>query len=110
MVKKLYVGGLPYATTDDQLKDAFAQAGTVESATILMDKMTGRSKGFGFVEMSTEEEAQKAIDMWHGKDFGGRLLTVNEARPREDRPRTGGGNRFNNDRGGYGSPRGERSW
>ena len=101
MAKKLYVGGLPYATTDAELADAFSQAGTVQSATIIMDRMSGRSKGFGFVEMATDEEAQKAIDMWNGKDFGGRTLTVNEARPMEARaPRSGGygGNRG----GGYG--------
>ncbi|MBM3257106.1 MAG: RNA-binding protein [Candidatus Liptonbacteria bacterium] len=92
MAKRLYVGGLPYSTTQDELKDAFAQAGTVESASIITDKMSGRSKGFGFVEMSTDAEAQKAIEMWNGKDFGGRKLTVNEARPMEARaPRSGGG-------------------
>lgn len=110
MAKKLYVGGLPYATTDAELKDAFAQAGAVESATIIMDKMSGRSKGFGFVEMSSDEDAQKAIEMFNGKDFGGRTLTVNEARPMEDRPRRdfrGGGG----DRGGYGARSGGgRSW
>jgi len=104
MAKKLYIGGLPYSTTDDQLKDAFAQAGSVTSATIIMDKMTGRSKGFGFVEMSTEDEAQAAISMWNGKDFGGRTLTVNEARPMEERPRggNGGGNNFRGDSRGFG--------
>ena len=86
MAKRLYVGGLPYATTEDALRTAFAQAGTVESANIIMDRMTGRSKGFGFVEMSTDAEAQAAIDMWNGKDFDGRRLTVNEARPLEERP------------------------
>jgi len=86
MAKKLYVGGLSYNTTDDTLKNAFAQAGTVESATIIMDKMTGRSKGFGFVEMSTDEEAQKAIEMWDGKELDGRAIKVNEARPMEARP------------------------
>lgn len=91
MSQKLYVGGLPYSTTDNELKDAFSQAGGVVSATIIMDKMTGRSKGFGFVEMSTEEEAQKAIEMLNGKDFGGRNITVNVARPLE--PRNGGGSR-----------------
>lgn len=107
MAKKLYVGGLPYSTTDNELKDAFAQAGAVSSAIIIMDKMTGRSKGFGFVEFASDEDAQKAIDMWNGKDFGGRTLTVNEARPMEERPRRdfrgggggdwgGGGNRRNN--------------
>lgn len=107
MAKKLYVGGLPYSTTDSELKDAFAQAGAVESAVIIMDKMSGRSKGFGFVEMAADEDAQKAIDMWNGKDFGGRSLTVNEARPMEERPRRdfrGGGG--GNDRGGYGGGRG----
>ncbi|MBI4709263.1 MAG: RNA-binding protein [Candidatus Portnoybacteria bacterium] len=99
MAKKLYVGGLSYSTTEDSLKDAFAQAGTVESATIILDKMSGRSKGFGFVEMATDEEAEKAIEMWNGKEFEGRNLTVNEARPMEARPprrdfnRGGGGGR-----------------
>jgi RNA recognition motif-containing protein len=106
MAKKLYVGGLPYSTTDDELKNAFAQAGTVESATVIMDKMTGRSKGFGFVEMTSDSEAQAAIDMWNGKDFGGRNITVNEARPKEDRPARsggfrGGGRGFGGGRGGY---------
>lgn len=95
MAKKLYVGGLPYSTTDDQLKEAFAQAGAVSSAIIIMDKMTGRSKGFGFVEFGNDDDAQKAIDLWNGKDFGGRSLTVNEARPMEARPRR-------DDRGGNG--------
>lgn len=91
MATKLYVGGLPYSTTQDALQAAFAQAGNVTSATIIMDRMSGRSKGFGFVEMSTEEEAQKAIEMFNGKDFEGRTLTVNEARPLEPRaPRSGG--------------------
>jgi RNA recognition motif-containing protein len=106
MAKKLYVGGLPYSTSDSELKDAFSQVGAVESAVIIMDKMSGRSKGFGFVEMSSDEDAQKAIEMWNGKDFGGRTLTVNEARPMEERPRrdfrSGGGN----DRGGFGGGRG----
>ena len=107
MAKKLYVGGLPYSTTDAELKDAFAQVGAVDSAVIIMDKMSGRSKGFGFVEMSSDEDAQKAIDMWNGKDFGGRTLTVNEARPMEERPRRdfrGGGGSGGS--GGYGGGRG----
>lgn len=87
MAKKLYVGGIPYSTTEDDLKGAFAQAGEVLSAAIIIDKMTGRSKGFGFVEMANEADADKAIDMWNGKDFQGRTLTVNEARPLEERPR-----------------------
>ena len=103
MAKKLYVGGLPYATTDDELKEAFQQAGTVEIATIIMDKMSGRSKGFGFVEMVTDEEAQAAIELWNGKDFGGRKLTVNEARPMEERPRN---NFRGNGGGGYSGGRG----
>lgn len=81
MAKKLYVGGLSYDTTQESLQTYFAQAGTVETATVIMDKMSGRSKGFGFVEMATDEEAQKAIEMFNGKEFEGRPLTVNEARP-----------------------------
>ncbi|MBI1984490.1 MAG: RNA-binding protein [Candidatus Wildermuthbacteria bacterium] len=91
MAKKLYVGGLSYGTSEDTLKQTFAQAGAVESAMIIMDRATGRSKGFGFVEMSTEEEAQKAIEMFNGKELEGRTLTVNEARPMEPRPRREGG-------------------
>ncbi len=81
MAKKLYVGGLSYDTTQESLQTYFAQAGTVETSTVIMDKMSGRSKGFGFVEMATDEEAQKAIAMFNGKEFEGRTLTVNEARP-----------------------------
>lgn len=107
MAKKLYVGGLPYSTRDEELRDHFAQAGEVTSATIIMDKMTGRSKGFGFVEMANDNEADAAIEMFNGKDFGGRNLTVNEARPMEDRPartfdRNAGGNRAGGFRGGNG--------
>jgi len=87
MAKKLYVGNLSYNMTEDSLKDTFSAAGTVESAIIIKDKMSGRSKGFGFVEMSTDEEAQKAIGMLNGKELDGRALTVNEARPMEERPR-----------------------
>lgn len=85
MAKKLFVGGLPYSTTDSELSDAFSKAGTVTSATIISDRMTGRSKGFGFVEMANDDEAEAAISMWNGKDFGGRSLTVNEARPMQER-------------------------
>ena len=89
MAKKLYVGGLNYDTNESALKAAFEKAGTVESATIIMDKMTGRSRGFGFVEMATEEEAQNAISMLNGKELDGRTLIVNEAREMEERkPRT----------------------
>ena len=90
MAKKLYVGGLPYSSTADSLKTAFSQAGAVESAVVIMDKMTGRSKGFGFVEMSNDNEAEAAIQMFNGKDFEGRNITVNEARPLEPRGDRGG--------------------
>ena len=95
MAKKLYVGGLPYKTTNDELKAHFEAAGTVSSATVIMDKMTGRSKGFGFVEMENDADADKAISMFDGKDYDGRNLTVNEARPMEARPQSGGGFRGN---------------
>ncbi len=85
MAKKLYVGGLAWATTDESLSAAFAQAGTVISAVVIKDKFSGRSKGFGFVEME-EAEANAAIEMWNGKELDGRTITVNEARPMEDRP------------------------
>lgn len=98
MSTKLYVGGLPYSSTEDGLRDHFSQAGSVASASIIMDKMTGRSRGFGFVEMADEEGAQKAVEMFNGKDFEGRTLTVNEARPKEDRPRSGGFGGGRNDR------------
>ncbi len=92
MTKKLYVGGLSYNTTEATLKEAFSAVGTVESAVIIIDKMTNRSKGFGFVEMATDEEAQKAIETLNGKELDGRTLKVNEAKPMEPRaPRTGGG-------------------
>jgi len=99
MGKKLYVGNLPYNTNDADLEQLFAQHGTVESAQVIIDKMSGRSKGFGFVEMSNDQEAQAAIGALNGKDFGGRALTVNEAKPREDR---GGGPRGGGSRGGGG--------
>lgn len=86
MSKRLYVGGLSYSTTQDGLREAFAQAGTVQDASIVMDKITGRSRGFGFVEMANDDEANKAIEMWNGKELDGRRLTVNEARPMAERP------------------------
>jgi len=92
MAKKLFVGGLPYSTTENELTDLFAQAGAVDSAVIIKDKMTGESKGFGFIEMN-DEDAEKAISTLDGTDFGGRKLTVNEARPREER-RPGGDRRY----------------
>jgi len=82
MARKLFVGGLPYRTTGDELKDAFSQAGEVATASIVTDRETGRSRGFGFIEMANDEDAEKAISMWNGKDFGGRTLTVSEARPK----------------------------
>ena len=81
MGKKLYVGSLSYSTTEDGLKDMFSKAGTVESASVITDKFSGRSKGFGFVEMSSEDEAKKAIEMFNGKDLDGRKIIVDEARP-----------------------------
>jgi RNA recognition motif-containing protein len=97
MAKKLYVGGLSFQTTDEVLGQAFAQAGNVVSAIVIKDKFSGRSKGFGFVEMSTDEEAQAAIQMWNEKELDGRTVKVNEARPMEDRPPR---RDFNNNRGG----------
>lgn len=100
MNSKLYVGNLPYSTTDSSLGDLFASVGTVTSASVITDKMSGRSKGFGFVEMSTPEEAAAAIEKFHGQDYEGRAMTVSEARPKEDRPQRD----FGGDRGG------NRSW
>ena len=91
MNKKLYVGGLPYSVTDEELQQVFAAHGTVESARVITDKYTDSSRGFGFVEMSTQEEAEKAIESLNGSEMGGRSLTVNIARPREDRNRGGRG-------------------
>ena len=105
MATKLYVGNLPFQTTSDDLREHFAQAGNVESAQVVEDRMTGRSRGFGFVEMTTAEEAAAAIEQFNGKDFNGRNLTVNEARPRTDRPGGGyggGGGGGNRGGGGYG--------
>lgn len=93
MSKKLYVGGLPYAFTDKELQELFSQTGTVDSANIVIDKFSGRSRGFGFVEMSTEEEAQKAIQALNGMEVGGRTITVNEARPMSGRSNRGFGRR-----------------
>ena len=90
---KLYVGGLPYSTDDRQLEELFAAHGTVESARVITDRMTSRSRGFGFVEMSTQDEAQAAIDKLNGSQLEGRSLIVNEAKPRENRGDSGGGQR-----------------
>lgn len=104
MAKKLYVGNLSYSVTQEQLENLFAQAGEVTEASIITDRDSGRSKGFGFVEMSTEEEAQEAISKFNGYSLDNRTLTVNEARPREERPR----NRDNRDSYGGGSGGGNR--
>ncbi|UCF99373.1 MAG: RNA-binding protein [Spirochaetaceae bacterium] len=93
MNKKLYVGGLPYSVTDEQLAELFESHGTVESAKVITDRYTDRSRGFGFVEMSTQEEAEQAIQALNGSELGGRNLTVNISKPREDRSRTSSGSR-----------------
>src|SRR6185295_14585831 len=109
MGTKLYVGNLSFRTTSDELRDAFAAVGTVESASVIEDRDTGRSRGFAFVEMGTAEEAAAAIEQFNGKEFGGRNLTVNEAKPRADRGGRGGGYGGGRDRGGYGGDdRGDR--
>lgn len=87
MATKLFIGSLAWGTNDDSLKAFFEQAGTVVSASVIMDRETGRSKGFGFVEMSSDEEAKAAVDQLNGKELDGRPIVVNEARPREERPR-----------------------
>jgi cold-inducible RNA-binding protein len=101
MAMKLYVGNLSFQTSSEELQQLFAQAGTVESATVVEDRDTGRSRGFGFVEMASKEDGEKAIQQFNGTDLNGRNLTVNEARPREDRGNRGGGG----SRGGYGGNR-----
>ena len=100
MGSKLYVGNLSYGVTSSDLEQLFSQHGTVQSAEVIADRDTGRSKGFGFVQMGSDEEAQAAIAAMHGQEHDGRALTVNEAKPREDRPRGGGGG--GGGRGGYG--------
>lgn len=115
MGKKLYAGNLPYTTTEEELQTFFAQAGTVESVRIIIDRDTGRSKGFGFVEMASDEEAKKAIETLNGQDVGGRPIKINEANPQERRPGGmsaggggygGGGYGGGGGRGGYGGGRG----
>ncbi|HEX8844345.1 MAG TPA: RNA-binding protein, partial [Pyrinomonadaceae bacterium] len=104
MSMKLYVGNLSFQTSSDDLQQLFSQAGTVESASVVEDRETGRSRGFGFVEMASNEEGQAAIQQFDGKELNGRNLKVNEARPREDRGPRGGGD--GGGRGGYGGNRG----
>jgi len=114
MGNKLYVGNLAYSVRDDSLQEAFAQFGSVTSAKVMMDRDTGRSKGFGFVEMGSDAEAQAAINGMNGQALEGRAIVVNEARPREDRPggfggRSGGGGGYGGGGGGYGGGGGGRS-
>jgi cold-inducible RNA-binding protein len=109
MSTKLYVGNLAFQTTSEELQQLFAQAGTVESASVVEDRMTGRSRGFAFVEMATQDEANAAIEQFNGKELGGRALKVNEAKPRESRSGGGGGGGrggFGGSRGGFGGNRG----
>ncbi len=109
MSTKLYVGNLSFQTTSEDLQELFAQAGTVESASVVEDRMTGRSRGFAFVEMATPEEAASAIEQMNGREVGGRALKVNEAKPRENRGGGGGGGRgFGGNRGGGGGYGGNR--
>ena len=102
MGRKIYVGNLSYNTTETELESLFGAHGSVQSAQIISDKMTGRSKGFGFVEMASDAEAQAAIAALNGQQADGRALTVNEAKPREDRPRGGGGGGYGGGGGGGG--------
>ena len=103
MNKKLYVGGLAYSVTDAQLQELFAAHGTVESARVVTDKFTDSSRGFGFVEMGTQQEAEKAIEVLNGTEYEGRNITVNIAKPREERPRGGRGGGGGGGGGGYGN-------
>jgi RNA recognition motif-containing protein len=109
MNTKLFVGNLSFNTTQDQLQEMFAAHGNVIEVDLIMDKFSGRPRGFGFVTMETKEAADAAVQALNGKSIDGRALTVNEARPREDRPRTGGGGGggYRGDRGGHGGDRGE---
>jgi cold-inducible RNA-binding protein len=106
MEPKVYVGNLPYDTTEQELQQVFSGAGTVASASIVTDRETGRSKGFGFVQMSSQAEAEKAVSMFNGYQLHNRALKVDLARPREDRPRTGGGGGRDRRGGGFGGGRG----
>jgi RNA recognition motif-containing protein len=105
MGTKLYVGNLSFNTTENELQELFAQAGTVQEVTLMQDKFTGKSRGFAFVTMSSDEDAQNAISKLNGQTVEGRALTVNEARPREPRPPGGGGGRGYGGGGGYGGRR-----
>src|SRR5580698_6723821 len=104
---RLFVGNLSYQTGENDLQDYFAQAGAVTSVNLMLDKMTGKSRGFAFIEYGSPDEAQKAIDQFHNKEFQGRAITVNVARPREDRPARFSGNRDSHGGGGGGGDRGD---
>ena len=112
MARKLYVGNLPYTTNEQDLQDLFASAGAVDKVTVIRDMATGRARGFAFVEMATDEEAQQAISMLNERDFGGRNLTVNEARPKVSSGGFGGGGGYagNGGGGGNGRRRSEPRW
>jgi cold-inducible RNA-binding protein len=110
MGRRLYVGNLPYETGESDLQDLFAQAGTVETVKVMRDMATGRARGFAFVEMSTDEEAQKAITQLNDHQLGGRGLTVNEARPKPERSGGYGGGGYGGDRGGNSRGRSEPRW
>jgi cold-inducible RNA-binding protein len=105
---RLFVGNLAYQTMDNDLQDLFSQAGVVTSVNVMLDKFTGKSRGFAFIEMGSTDEANKAVEMFHGKEFQGRQLTVNIARPREDRPPRSGGGGGGGGGGGYRGDRGDR--
>jgi RNA recognition motif-containing protein len=109
MAKKLYVGNLSYSTTEEDLRETFAKIGEVTSATLIIDQSNGRSKGFGFVEMASDEDAAKAISTMNGASLFDRTITVNEARPKTERSGSGYGGGGGGGRGGYGGGRG-RSW
>lgn len=102
MGNKLYVGNLPFSTTEDSLREAFGQCGTVTDVMIAVDRQTGRSRGFGFITFSSDEEANAAVSKFHGQEMDGRTIQVNEARPREDRPQGGGGGGYRGGGGGGG--------
>ena len=116
MSKRIYVGGLPFKTTEEEMNTLFATYGQVTSAKLITDKYSGQSRGFGFVEMPNDEEAVAAMEKLNGSEFGGRKLTINEARPMEARPRTGGfgggrdGGGRGGDRGGRGGGYGDNKW
>ncbi len=110
MARKLYVGNFPYTTNEQDLQDLFASAGNVDSVNVMRDMATGRARGFAFVEMATDEEAQQAISMLNDRDFGGRNLTVNEARPKASSGGFGGGGGYGDNGGGNGRRRSEPRW